>query len=325
MKNKKKLIIIIVGIIVVVGSSICGSIAYSSHKQDVYNKKVHKEKVAKLNKTASNLSKEITTCDSYSTTSADRHKKSEVSTYITAIANATNTSEESNTQEKLDKAIKDLSTADTLFRSEEKTQPAQLFAMAKIATKKKKDNDNLRANYITQMNALLNKNEFSEANQFISGCEALNKDEIKNLGAYIDGKQQYFIEVQDDADHPEYVAPNSSGNYVGVAVWLYSVNPDYQGIYANEIKNFVHKFTNDEKWEKGYADAEVSNAQIEDQANSPEPAIGMTSDEVLSSKWGNPNKKNVTTTADGTSEQWVYDSYGYVYLDNGIVTTIQTN
>ena len=139
------------------------------------------------------------------------------------------------------------------------------------------------------------------------------------------GKKEYSTEVQDDADHPEYKAPNSLYNYIGVAVKLNYINPQYKGIYYNEIKNFALKFTNDEEWLEDYNETVVSDAKIQAQMNAPDPSIGMTSDEVLNSRWGNPNDKNVTTTADGSSEQWVYDSYGYVYLDNDIVTAIQTN
>lgn len=55
------------------------------------------------------------------------------------------------------------------------------------------------------------------------------------------------------------------------------------------------------------------------------PTIGMTTNEVLNSTWGNPQKKNKTTTKYGISEQWVYSDYRYVYLDNGIVTSIQSH
>lgn len=319
--NKKKLGIFIVGIILVVGCLI----GFSVYKKDVYKKQIYKEETTKFNKTASDLSKKLKLCESYSKTSADRHKPSEVAIYIAAINTATEASEKSNTQKKLDKSIKDLGIADTLFRSEEKTQPAQLLAMEKIATQKKKDSDNLRANDINQMKVLLNKNDFDGSKEFITDSKSLNENEIKTLGIYIDAKQEYANEIQDDADHPNSVAPFSSGNYGRVADKLYYINPQYQGIYFNEIKNYAYKFTNDDKWEEGCANAVVSDAQIEDQMNSPEPAIGMTTDEVLSSKWGKPNKKNVTTTASGTSEQWIYDYYGYVYLDNGVVTTIQTN
>lgn len=54
----------------------------------------------------------------------------------------------------------------------------------------------------------------------------------------------------------------------------------------------------------------------------PDPAIGMTADEVLTSKWGYPKKKNITQTAATTSEQWVYDQ-GYICLTDGIITAIQ--
>lgn len=52
------------------------------------------------------------------------------------------------------------------------------------------------------------------------------------------------------------------------------------------------------------------------------PAVGMTESEILNSKWGSPKKKNKTTTAYGTREQWVYER-GYIYFENGIVTAIQ--
>lgn len=54
-----------------------------------------------------------------------------------------------------------------------------------------------------------------------------------------------------------------------------------------------------------------------------EPAIGMTAEEVESSTWGKPEKINKSTYSWGTSEQWVYSGYRYIYLDNGIVTAIQ--
>jgi len=55
--------------------------------------------------------------------------------------------------------------------------------------------------------------------------------------------------------------------------------------------------------------------------------IGMSADEVRRS-WGAPSKVNRTINAAGTSEQWIYSlgAYGnaaYVYLNNGVVTTIQ--
>lgn len=51
-------------------------------------------------------------------------------------------------------------------------------------------------------------------------------------------------------------------------------------------------------------------------------SIGMTSEEVKKIA-GTPKSNNLTTTANGNFEQWVYDG-SYLYFDNGKLTTIQT-
>lgn len=53
------------------------------------------------------------------------------------------------------------------------------------------------------------------------------------------------------------------------------------------------------------------------------PKIGMTAEEVRNSTWGKPESINTTETASHISEQWVYSNNRYVYLEDGIVTTIQ--
>lgn len=52
-----------------------------------------------------------------------------------------------------------------------------------------------------------------------------------------------------------------------------------------------------------------------------EVAIGMTR-AMVEASWGRPEGVNTTTTASGTSEQWVYGS-SYLYFSNGVLTTIQ--
>ena len=58
-----------------------------------------------------------------------------------------------------------------------------------------------------------------------------------------------------------------------------------------------------------------------------EPKIGMTKTEAYKSSWGYPDKENVTTSVNGTSEQWVYrvrpGLTKYLYFKNDILTTIQ--
>lgn len=55
--------------------------------------------------------------------------------------------------------------------------------------------------------------------------------------------------------------------------------------------------------------------------------VGMTAAEVRRS-WGTPTKVNTTVTGGSRSEQWVYDRGNYVsqyvYLENGVVRTIQS-
>jgi hypothetical protein len=53
--------------------------------------------------------------------------------------------------------------------------------------------------------------------------------------------------------------------------------------------------------------------------------IGMTADEVLMSNWGKPERINRTVHRRTVSEQWVYGGSNYVYLENGVVTSIQTS
>lgn len=52
--------------------------------------------------------------------------------------------------------------------------------------------------------------------------------------------------------------------------------------------------------------------------------VGMTADQVRSAQhWGNPQRVNTTTGPLGSREQWVYRGGRYVYLQRGIVTSIQ--
>lgn len=55
--------------------------------------------------------------------------------------------------------------------------------------------------------------------------------------------------------------------------------------------------------------------------------IGMSADEVRTA-WGDPTKINRTISEGATSEQWVYRRgrapAQYVYVENGVVRTIQT-
>ena len=52
-------------------------------------------------------------------------------------------------------------------------------------------------------------------------------------------------------------------------------------------------------------------------------SIGMSATDVLDHGWCKPNSVNRTTTASGTSEQWVYSGRNYLYFTDGRLTSIQ--
>ncbi|HHW37446.1 MAG TPA: hypothetical protein GXX18_09450 [Bacillales bacterium] len=73
--------------------------------------------------------------------------------------------------------------------------------------------------------------------------------------------------------------------------------------------------------DKNIENEDVSTVSID--IKSQGVKIGMTKEEVLNSSWGKPQDINRTTTQFGTSEQWVYPGYRFIYFDDDIVTAIQ--
>lgn len=53
--------------------------------------------------------------------------------------------------------------------------------------------------------------------------------------------------------------------------------------------------------------------------------VGMTREQVHASCWGKPERVNTTTTTGGAHHQLVYSGYNYVYIRNGVVSSIQTS
>jgi hypothetical protein len=55
----------------------------------------------------------------------------------------------------------------------------------------------------------------------------------------------------------------------------------------------------------------------------PSPKIGMTESEALHTNWGYPERRNARTIGTRRSEQWVFPSSGYLYIEDGVLRTIQ--
>jgi hypothetical protein len=53
--------------------------------------------------------------------------------------------------------------------------------------------------------------------------------------------------------------------------------------------------------------------------------VGLTAEAVRASCWCKPYRINETVTASHRHEQWVYGSGQYVYLTDGVVTSIQVS
>ena len=70
--------------------------------------------------------------------------------------------------------------------------------------------------------------------------------------------------------------------------------------------------------------ASDSNGSAVDSDRKMEPYIGMSAyDAEYNCTWGSPSDKNITENEYGTHEQWVYNGYGYLYIEDDKVTTIQ--
>lgn len=72
-------------------------------------------------------------------------------------------------------------------------------------------------------------------------------------------------------------------------------------------------------------DGYVMNDQflLLDRFSRPSPRIGMTDAEAYTTNWGYPDKENVTETAGHRLKQLVFPGTGYLYVEDGRLTTIQ--
>lgn len=99
---------------------------------------------------------------------------------------------------------------------------------------------------------------------------------------------------------------------------------DYKELSQNS-RDFIFALSNsadNELAKKEYAQALRNVALDKAERKKSGVRIGMTQDEVLGSSWGKPRKINRTSGVNYENEQWVYGG-GYLYFQNGILTTIQ--
>lgn len=154
------------------------------------------------------------------------------------------------------------------------------------------------------------------------------KDKVANYTGEISYKQSTTYKIA--------IVHNGKLDYIRVDDSLYDIFNGcieyevYDAILQNDLysqEGDVKREESNEEYQK-YLEKNRANdngqEEIAEQNEAlPDPNIGMTASEVEASSWGKPKKKNITEYAWGTKEQWVYSGYRYVYLENGIVTSIQ--
>lgn len=173
-------------------------------------------------------------------------------------------------------------------------------------------NDLLRTNTINNVVDLINQKKYNEAEKlaYYHIGDGVDGGDIvaKALWSYC----QVLIKESEPTEQGEMKE--------NILIYYKYIFPDYDGILSNDIKKLADKYniTKDE-WQNAFNLEQKSKETLA----KPEPSIGMTANEVLSSKWGKPININKTTTQYGVSEQWVYSGYRYIYIDDGKVTAIQ--
>lgn len=165
---------------------------------------------------------------------------------------------------------------------------------------------------LAEMEKMIRNNEIDNAVRYYETNKIIQEDTEGNV------LYNYALYLQ-----------KGESSYVASSELATVVNPTYDGRMNKEISNAV--------MDEGYAEIPISFVEWEAKYNvnkreikqqevdsqKVNPSIGMTAEEVKDSTWGEPKDINRTTTEYGTSEQWVYPNYKYIYLDDGIVTTIQ--
>ena len=132
----------------------------------------------------------------------------------------------------------------------------------------------------------------------------------------------------------------TDGNFDNILLYLSGSDKiEIIGFFVDQTTKegtYTYEVVNNTKFREYYSSLEKAK-EVEDEdyqklldkmeahrkASNAEPNIGMSKEEVLCGKWGIPDKRNTYTYSWGTHEQWVYEGYGYVYFENGVVTSIQ--
>jgi len=148
--------------------------------------------------------------------------------------------------------------------------------------------------------------------------------DIKFEDIPLDSKEKYKYKIvetrlqsNDEEIYLKAISEDSSKNEFHMFFQYYSNISNALYVYVGRGNYYyVYDYYYDENVALSIARAEAKSSETK------VPYIGMTSSQVKKSTWGTPDKINKDTYSWGTVEQWVYKNRGYIYIRNGVVTSI---
>jgi len=155
----------------------------------------------------------------------------------------------------------------------------------------------------------INSENWMSANRYLDEDKLRDDPSFSVITSYIDLRTEFDAGIV-----------NGEDNYTSLKPKVDSIKNElnnYVGEFKEQISDFVNGF------DHNYESFNHTKSSSKEKENDSLPFIGMTEEKLLQTLWGKPKEINKTETKDGVSEQWVYESNRYVYLDDGIVTAIQ--
>ena len=145
---------------------------------------------------------------------------------------------------------------------------------------------------------------------------------VLDIGKYKDARSLYYY-----AKAFESFTNTKNDNRTSCELAMSNLNKipiDYNGKFSDKIAKFREKVLAENEVVQKNIKEDHQKYEEEQKLRDSKIYIGDTGFKVLNIM-GEPIRKNITTTAHGTREQWVYGSGTYIYLENGTVTSWQTS
>lgn len=194
--------------------------------------------------------------------------------------------------------------------TEDKPEKKQISAQPSTAIKGKCSSE--KSTLLGLSNKAKEKGNFYDAAYMLSECATeLNDPELKS--EFLENAIKHWREVTDSK-----LSTDKERSFA------------YKKLAELDTANSDSHLQKHKKFEKlaeakEAKDKAIAEAKLKREKKSKGVHIGMTTQDVLDSSWGRPEKINRSMNEYGTREQWVYPGYNYLYFDDGILKTIHTS